>query len=223
MPRNGSPLLLALVALAPACSSGLDFNGLSGDFGKPCTTGVGPDCKDVASGLSGLRVELPCMGEAMPSYTCVSAAESVKRATLGGAPGTTYNLQLQFRGIVELNNYGQGVITDYPFQAGGTDSAGAYNTYALEVTDPPQTYFLNAVASATDRHAWSDPVNVTETVPAKAMATVTLRGDANDGQTIKNINAGNSPNPTPTGVDISPNPFSGQFMQVDVLSVAVSP
>jgi hypothetical protein len=223
MSRNGSPLLLALIVLVPACSSGFDFDGLSGDFGKPCTTGVGPNCKDVASGLSGLRVELPCMGDAMPSYTCVSAAESVKTTTLGGTPGTTYSLQLQFRGIVELNTYGPGEVMDFPFQAGGTDSSGAYNTYALDVTDPPQTYFLNAVASATERHAWSDRVNKMATVRAKALASVTLRGDANDGQTIKNIDSAMNPLSSPVGVEPSATPFPGQFMQIDVLSVTVSP
>jgi hypothetical protein len=223
MSGNGSPLVLAFVALLPACSSGLDFDGLSGDFGKGCTAGSGPNCEDVASGLSGLRVELPCLGAGMPDFTCQSDPKSEKTTTLRGTSGTKYNLQLRFRGIVEMNTYGQGVMSDFPFQVGGVSSTGAYNIYSLLVSDPMQTYFLNAVMSSTDRKTYSELVDKTEIVPARANATVILRGEANDGYTIKNIDSIGNPNPTPQGVDLLPSPFSGQFMQVDVLSVAVTP
>jgi hypothetical protein len=223
MSGNGSPVVLALIAVLPACSSGLDFDGLSGDFGKGCATGIGPNCEDVASGLSGLRVELPCKGDGMPAYTCLSDPSSEKMTTLRGTAGTKYDLRLRFRGIVELNTYGQGVSSDFPFQVGGTDSGGAYNTYALTVSDPPQTYFLNAVLGVGDRHAWSDPVDITETVPAKAMATVTLRGEANDAYTIKNIDSNGNPIRSPGGVEPTATPFPGQFMQVDVVSVTIGP
>jgi len=220
MSGNGSPLALALVALLPACSSGLDFDGLSGDFGKPCTMGVGPNCEDVASGLAGLRVELRCKGEGTAPFLCASDPKSEKAATLRGTAGTTYRLVLRFRGIVELKGYGTGGGSP-PFQIGGTDSGGVYSTYALNVSDPRETYFLNAGA---DGQQFSETVDFTGTVTAKAMATATLIGTAgSDMYSIKNVDSNGDPNPTPTGVEVSATPFPGQFMQVDVVSVTIAP
>jgi hypothetical protein len=68
----------------------------------------------------------------------------------------------------------------------------------------------------------TETIDVTEMVPARALATVTLQGNDKDGLTVKNLGANNQPNPTPPGIVLSENPFSGQFMQVDVVSVAIA-
>jgi hypothetical protein len=210
--------LLALFALLPACTAGLDFDGLSRDFAKDCASGVGPNCEDVASSLAGLRVELPCKGDSTPSYTCVSDPADQKAATLRGNVGTTYLLKLHVRGIVEMAAY-SGATAGSPFPTGGTNTSGAYNTYTLVVNDPPQTYDLNAGTPQT----YTEPVDVTTMVAANALTTVTLTANAQDSRTIKNAGANMQPVPTPTGIVLAENPYSGQFMQVDVVSVAIAP
>src|SRR5262245_26100344 len=110
----------------PACSSSLDFDGLSRDWGKDCAAGASR-CDDVASSLAGLRVDLPCKGDGSPSYTCMSDPTDEKTVTLRGTVGTTYQLKLRFRGIVEMATYSPASGTP-PLQVGGMSTNLAYNT-----------------------------------------------------------------------------------------------
>jgi len=169
---------------------------------------------EVASTLDQLRWEMPCK----PGYNgnICSAVDQrpIKTATLGGQKDQLYEVKLRFRGVVEQNSYTDGVQEDYLY-IGGRSNNRNYNIYKLHISEPEQTYFLNA-GKAGIRHAW--PIDYTKTIKVKGGATVTLSADAQDGALV--INTDNSGNPIVVA-DVPPYPeaYNGQLIQMDVISV----
>lgn len=136
-------------------------------------------------------------------------------ATLGGDSATTYQVELRFRGLVELKTYSGG--TDYGYwREGGTEDGGGFNVYSLTVSDPPMTYYLNDGSSAI---YYCFGIDYTVTVPMQGGATVTLYATAKDALEIVNIDSSGVPILVP---DVTPYPsaYDGQFVQMDVLSVS---
>lgn len=210
----------SLVALiAAACGSPRSLADAHTD------TSTGPDASttadaattpdaSVAVGLDGLRWEIPCGADA--GLACVVTDPTPVVAHLAGAAGTTYQVTLRFRGVVEQKAYTGGVADGY-FYTGGAEDGGAYNVYAMTVSSPAQTYFLNAGASDIT-NCW--PLDYTETIPIDAGATVTLTSQAKDGQEIKNRDAATGAPIVVPDVPPAPDPFNGQFIQMDVVSVS---
>jgi hypothetical protein len=132
---------------------------------------------------------------------------------LGGAAGRTYDITLRFRGVVEEKTYNNGCFTGR-YSSGGVPGADAYNVYRLSVSSPPQTYYLNAGTSFVTR-TWA--IDLTQTIQMDAGATVTLFADAIDATEIRNRDDSGAPISIP---DVLPaQPYDGQFIQMDVLSV----
>jgi len=185
-----------------------------------CTPGQvldGNECKDVASSLQGLRWEMPCKPH-KGGDTCGAAVEKpTKSATLAGAKGTTYDVTLHFRGEVEQNSYKDGSAEDL-WYTGGKSASGSYNIYELQISDPAQTYFLNA-GKAGVKHTW--PLDYEKTLKMAAGATVTLSADAQDHTLITNQDDKKKPIVV-ADVPPAPAPFDGQFIQMDVTKVAPS-
>jgi hypothetical protein len=89
--------------------------------------------------------------------------------------------------------------------------------YKLEVSSPAQTYFLNAGASNIER-SWA--LDYVRNIKVNAGATLTLSADAVDAAEIKNIDNTQAGVPLIIpGVAPAPEPYNGQFVQMDVLSV----
>ena len=173
-------------------------------------------CKDVATSLQGLRWEMPCKPK--HGQVCDAAVHKpTKSATLGGDPGTTYDVTLRFRGVVEQEAY-KGGTAEQMWYVGGKPDNGAYNIYELSTSAPDQHFYLNAGESGIHR-VW--PIDYQKTIKMQGGATVTLMADEQDGALISNIDDKDKPVIIPD-VPPAPQPFDGQFIQMDVISVAAA-
>lgn len=203
--RSGS-LWTCLLALA-ACN---DAEPAAADAGA-ADAATDP----IAASLAGLRWEMPCASEFNEGNCNVSDPAPVV-ATLGGATGATYRVTLRFRGVVETKAYTGGTTTGF-FNAGGVAAEDGFNVYELAVSDPPQSYFLNAGESGV---AYVFGLDYTATVPMAAGATVTLTAAAVDGVEHKNLDENAAPIVV-AGVAPAPDAYDGQFVQMDVEAVVL--
>lgn len=169
---------------------------------------------EVAAGLNGLRCEMPCK----PGYRgdACGAGNSRPSATgkMGGPAGQLYQLTLRFRGEVEQHSYADGK-QDGLWYVGGRSAQSTYNIYRLHISDPEQTYYLNA-GRAGIRRTWA--IDYRKTIPIRAGAAVTLSADAQDDRLIENRDISGKPIVVPD-VPPAPRAFDGQFIQIDVVSV----
>ncbi len=180
--------------------------------GWVCEQGI---CQNVVGTLDGLRWEMACSGATSNPLVCVASGASTDSKILGGAAGQAYSVTLRFRGVVEEKTYLGGTKLAY-WHEGGTPSADGFNVYKLEISSPPQTYYLNSGVS--DSY-WCVSLDYTHTVTIAAGATVTLSADPVDLNQIRNVGEDGA---TPLRVpDVAPYPdaYDGQFIQMDVLSV----
>jgi hypothetical protein len=181
---------------------------------NPGLAGDGHTCVPVAVGLNGLRWEIPCGADAS-SVACFVTDPQPITANLAGVLGTTYQVTLRFRGVAEQKTY-TGGTQDGSFYTGGAEDGGSYNVYAMAVSSPAQTYYLNA-GSSNITNCWL--LDYTKTIPMDAGATVTLTALAKDGQEIKNRDAATGAPIVVPDIPPAPDPFNGQFIQMDVVSV----
>ena len=185
--------------------------------GEACVTGI---CDDVATALSALRWELPCIIDDAGDALCVSTPPTTRTATLTGTPGITYNVTLRFRGVAELETYFGGTSDGAYFQTGGTPGGDGWNVYRMDVSEPAQTFFLNGGIGG---KYFCVPIDYTKTIKMKAGSKVTLVADPVDAgmYEIKNLDEKGVPIVVP-GVPPAPLPFHGQFIQMDILSVSAA-
>ncbi|MBC8131612.1 MAG: hypothetical protein H7X95_01420 [Deltaproteobacteria bacterium] len=166
--------------------------------------------------LSGLRWELPCSNN-FNGY-CDTPLVREKSATLIGAPGVTYEIALRFRGVVEEKTY-EGGTKDGHWNVGGAPADDLYNVYKMDVSNPPQTFFLNSGAS---NSGFCVGLDYTRTVRMAADSTVTLIADPIDGAQVENGGTDGLPVVVP-GIPPAPSRYDGQFIQMDVVSVTQLP
>jgi hypothetical protein len=167
----------------------------------------------VASDIVGLRVEAPCTNGGNP--VCTSSNAFSESVTMGGESGVTYDVTLRIRGVVEEKTY-TGGLPSGRFLTGGDPAADGYNVTKLEVSEPAGTYHLNAGTSGVER-VWE--LDETATIPIRAGATVTLSVLPLDGLQIAN-NDGTGQPVIPSGLPPAPDPFPGQFVQLDVVATS---
>ena len=192
----------------------------SGDIHDPrCDP---PDANAVAAALDGLRFELPCMSD-FSMYDCSSGSAS-DSVVLGGVTGMFYNVTLRIRGVVEERRYSGGTegLSSFWYALNASSSpnvcgSDGYNMYALTISDPPLTAYLNAGQSAI-AHAWA--MDYQQTVRVAAGATVSVNADSCNGIEITNLDASDHPIIFP---DIMSTAYNGQFIQIDVVSVVPAP
>lgn len=182
------------------------------DAGDAAVTEI-PDAAAVATSLGGLRWNLPCTTP-FNEDNCNTTDPSAVTATLGGASGT-YQVTLRFRGVVEGKTY-TGGSTEGPFNIGGVPATDGFNLYKMEVSDPPQSYYLNAGTSGV---GLCFAIDYTKTIPMAAGATVSLTATAVDGVQHKNLDDTYTPIVV-AGIAPAPDAFDGQFIQMDVVSVS---
>jgi len=172
-----------------------------------------------AASLNGLIWYLPCLAPHSYSTCSCSNTPVVVNATMNGTPGQLYDVAFLFRGVAEINAYAGGSRSGM-FYTGGSPS-GANNQYRLEVSDPAGTYWLNAADVQIDGYCFL--VNYSATIQIRTGASVTLTADATDtGQyfnqdvTLTPITVPDTYPDHPIGVT---QPFDGQFIQMDVISI----
>jgi hypothetical protein len=181
-------------------------------------------CQDIAGALNGLRWELPCTNG---GGICATVPAVTLTTALNGASGQVYDVTLRFRGVVEEEAYDtadagdaatpqSGGINAQLFQAGGSPVNTSANVYELAVDNPPQTFFLNSSVSGVP---YVVPLDYTVTIPMQGAAHLQLVADPVDGLEYSNIGQDGGA-VIPPGVPPAPNAFDGQFVQMDVLSVA---
>lgn len=177
-----------------------------------------------AAALDGYRFEFPCKGalpeNPKPGADCYSALVTGDPKTtdnftaqkkFGGEQGKRYKVTLRFRGVVEPMMYKGGKqVGDY-FYIGGEKNNATYNIYRISVSSPESHYFLNRQDKVGHRIF---TIDYTETIEIDGGATVTFSGDGQNGRLISNFKKLVVPDVAP-----APQPFNGQFIQVDVVSV----
>lgn len=169
---------------------------------------------NVAASLNGLRWELPCTQSTGDPTVCQTLPLVSTSATMGGVPGSLYDVTLRLRGVVEISAYVGGTSSGY-WQIGGAPPAGStINVYGLDVSSPGSTYYVNQGIS----HRVVVAIDYLETVALAAQATVTLRADSRDSLELRNLGASGQP-VVVAGVAPAPRAFDGQFVQMDVVSV----
>jgi hypothetical protein len=168
---------------------------------------------DVRTALDGLRWEIPCGGGGGEHY-CDCSDPAPRSTVLAGPDGMSYDVTLRFRGVVELKTY-DGGWSDGLWQVGGSPANDPYNVYRLEISSPPQVYYLNRGTSGLET---CQALDYTRTVRMAVGATVTLSAQALDGYQIKNRDGARNPIVVP-GVPPAPAAYAGQFIEMDVVEV----
>lgn len=212
-------------ATSPGCASaGCDPNATCAESGSGpvCTckagyVGDGKSCTDVAGALSGLRWDLPCTAANANPALCTAPGSVSKQATLAGQTGTTYQVKLRFRGVIEPNAYSGGTANGY-FYTGGTSADPYANVYQLTVSQPAQTYYVNSGTVRPSNDLYCDSIDYEATIDVAGGAKVTLSANTKDALQIKNRDKAGNPYVI-ADVPPAPQPYNGQFVQMDVVSV----
>jgi hypothetical protein len=191
--------------------------------GSGGAAGAGGDgLLSIAAELSALRLECPCIDAnhfgAEKSDNCDAAAE-VDRQTyvrkLGGDPSLTYDVKLRVRGNTEPNTYVGGKLEQERFYVGGQTSTPGYTAYMLTVSEPRQVYFFNHNPTTGHVHFLIDYEVV---IPIRGGATATF--EVNGGKSVPDGHGvSNRERLVVPGVAPAPDPFNGQLVQFDVVSV----
>jgi hypothetical protein len=199
----------------------LAFVGLSSGWANS-STAAEPEKPGAA--LDGYRFEFPCK-DAMPENPkegadCNSGLVAgdpkttdnfTAQKTFGGEKGKRYKVTLRFRGVVEPMMYKNGTqVGDY-FYIGGEKNNGTYNVYQISVSSPESHFFLNR-QEKTGHQIFT--IDYTQTIEIDGGATVTFHGNGQNGRLISNFKKLVVPDVAP-----APQPFNGQFVQVNVVEV----
>lgn len=183
-------------------------------------------CVDIASSLVAMRIEMPCTNDGSPACSCPSSVPDVSK-TLGGDPAKTYGIQVRVRGVVEQRTYtgstvGTATGTNATFFSQGgieNNTSDTWNVDDLRISKPAFTWHLNSGASG---HTWADGVDYVATVSANGGATVTLHMDSIDPAMARNRDQAGNAILVP-GIPPAPQPYFGQFLQIDPVSVTLLP
>jgi len=183
------------------------------------------DLKKIAASIDGYRYEFPCK-DPMPENPKPGADGISARATddpatndkftdvrkFGGEPGKRYKVTLRVRGVVEPMMYKDGQMDGDYFYVGGAPNNATYNIYQLTVSSPPSHFFFNRQDKVGQRIF---TIDYTATIEIEGGATLTFHGDGQNGRMITNFAKLVVPDVPP-----APQPYNGQFIQLNVTDVA---
>lgn len=183
--------------------------------------------KKIGASINGYRFEFPCK-EPMPENPkagadCVSGLVKgdpnktdnfTAERKFDGEKGKRYKVTLRFRGVVEPMMYKGGKMDGEYFYIGGEPNNKTYNIYKIAVSSPASHYFLNR-QDAVGHKIFT--IDYTKTIEIDGDATLTFTGDGQNGRLISNFSKLVVPDIAP-----APQPFNGQFVQVDVVDVALA-
>jgi len=174
--------------------------------------------------LHGFRFEFPCKdpmpenpkeGADGPSGLVTGDPKTTDNFTVtknfGGEKGRRYQVTLRLRGVVEPMMYKNGKQVGEYFYIGGEKNNATYNVYQISVSSPTSHYFLNRQDKVGHQIF---TIDYTQTIEIDGGATVTFHGDGQNGRLITNFKKLVVP-----GIPPAPQPYNGQFVQVDVVEV----
>jgi hypothetical protein len=98
---------------------------------------------------------------------------------LEGDPTKTYRVKLRIEGVVEPKTYVGGRSDGAFWQEGGAPSGNGWATFALQVSDPPQTYFLNRTNQV---GIYTFPIGYEKEIVMASNAQLTLSTHSIDGR-----------------------------------------
>ncbi len=186
---------------------------------KPPTTPSGTDGSQsqppenaiatIRAALDNLRWNLPCQGPIDGSGLCRGERTVRDLKVLEGDAAVTYNIRLRFRGVVELKPYLGGQNDGGFLQIGGSPSGDLWNVYRLDISSPPQTYYLNrGLANKFE----VSKIDFEKEVTATGGATFTLSADTRDGVQMSNSAQITIP-------QVEAGVYNGQFIQMNVVDI----
>lgn len=224
--------ILAIIALTTACTEKSTFKGAANVVKNVAAAKENVDESDakdepkieakseevaitVAAKLNGARWELPCDREPGPDQkSCVNTPRTVNKVVkMEGDADKDYEVTLHIRGVVEPMLYKEGVqsAVDPHFYEGGVPNEPSFNIYRLSTSLPVKDYYLNLSPSIS---AITFVIDYKVTIVIRGQSNVTLFADNQNGDSISNFARNLVP-----GLDTSPALVSGQFVQMDVVSV----
>jgi hypothetical protein len=168
--------------------------------------------------INNLRVELECLGTGTADVNCSTTDVDEESTTIDGEAGTTYDVTIRLRGVVEQKTYTDYTSSDGMWIEGGTPDGGSFNIFRLHVSSPDKTYYMNSGASGYDECFLLD---VQRTIVMDDGAVLTLLADSGgDNLGTRNMDGDEEPIVV-TGVAPYPYAFNGQFVQIDVIAIGV--
>ena len=248
---------------AGAAAAGAEAAGAAGSAGAPGGGGLGgaggADPGSAAS-LQGLTIQIKCGAVANQMRSCNylppadqnCSSNQVRiyadaMASMGGTPGTFYDVTLRVRGIVEANEYTGGSSDQNGFYTGGNvggQGGPQYSQYALEISSPKAVYHLNQLDPGAQQDKFKNPkdgsevhhfgfaIDYRETIKIEGGATVNLRGRDNDCLMGRNCEPPSNdfgkctlqkvPDLTEPQVPQGASGFDGNFIWIDVEKAVVA-
>lgn len=179
---------------------------------RPADGADTPEAKSIKATLDNLRWDLPC-DDPSPGRVCDSKAKVDDTKVLAGDAKTLFSITLRFRGIVEPKPYKGGSSDGAYWQIGGEPSGDAWNIYKLEISNPPQTYYLNR-ADETGFIVFN--IDYQKTVKAYGGASFHISADTRDGAEISNHQKLIVPG-------IEDTSYNGQFVHISVVKIEAGP
>jgi len=149
--------------------------------------------------------------------TCLHDRHHEQSFTFGGKGGMVYDVTLRIRGIFEPTTITGGDTPDptHPyFKVGGTVSTPDWSRWAIEVSEPKQTYWLNhypAVGHTIHKEDFEATIAVT------AGATVVVQ--VTDGNDRQIDNGKIAPDRQQIISGVVDRPLPGQMLRIDVVRV----
>lgn len=178
------------------------------------STPVPPDVNDadkVKGMLDNLRWDLPCSSGIDRNGVCRGPQIVKDEKVITGDSKSLFKVSLRFRGIVEPQVYSGGQNDGAYWQIGGRPQNEVFNVYSLEISSPPQVYYLN-------RHSATNYaellIDFQKEIEINGGAKVTLIADTRDGLLMANRQRRMIP-------ELAENFFFGQFIQMNVLKIEV--
>jgi len=189
-----------------------------------CPAGLyrsGSSCVPVT--LETARVELPCLDvpECGGTNICALTPSDGASTTLVGDPAVLYDVQLRFRGVIETKTYKHGRQDGF-FHTEGESDPSNESEYRISISDPEQIIFLN---SASQPQNFSEAIDYERTVTMRGNAELELAGDRGIevcGRDNGEVDADPSTRIVIPDIPPSPDPFDGQFLQIDLVSITES-
>lgn len=192
--------------------------------GQACIAGICNGTLDAAStsdtpvdaqitplhALAGQQFLLPCSGgNAGATCSCVTHD---KQLSLHGDAFKTYMVKLRVRGVIETIPIFAGQAGPGGWTQGGQPLNTTNSIFMMTISSPAENYWLNRGVAA----QLTSTIDYEASVAIAGDAEVLFHADGQDGKCLTNAMGLTLP-----GVVTMPQPYSGQFLQLDVVSVAV--
>ena len=155
---------------------------------------------------------LPCNGSDGAGF-CYVAGGASQKITIGGDPGKMYRVTMRVCGVAENQAYSGGTALN-GWYLGGAPVSITNNVFALTVSNPPATYYLNSTGSASGETTRT--FDYTNTITVAGGSTIRISGT--NQQAFQASNGSNLSATAPViGVT---QPYAGQFMQVQLTNLS---